>query len=329
MAAAAARQGGDAIPGGVGGGTPQAAPPPCTRHRAQRRINLRTSRPILQPLSVVADRQITMSLNSNFRQLANPTHAIFKAGRGAHGARAKPSVRAPVNAPPWTWVGATAAHEAMLVVGAEYREQAASLMMLIVVSPGVWRDWTACVRRFTTAREAEAAIGIFRFHHDKAYEAGGTHMATPAGQHIRNAYRVLLRRVSKPERLEPLVLPPPPPMRKLAEVLAEAAQPHRIRPIKQDGRIVEGLQKWDWSGFTGRAVVCYERAADRLRNEFPGYFGKPPAWLVESLVARELLPTAMGSPGDHYVWVTKRDDGSMAFEFMPVGEGRDVNGRRA
>ena len=96
--------------------------------------------------------------------------------------------------------------------------------------------------------------------------------------------------------------------------LAEKPETERLRDIRKSKRIVTGLRGWplDWLKTTG--VVCYERAAGRVRTERDG---APDAAFLKGVVKTTELPTAVAEDSDHYVVV---GPGGRWLRFMSVGE---------
>ena len=94
--------------------------------------------------------------------------------------------------------------------------------------------------------------------------------------------------------------------------LAEKPETERLRDIRKSKRIVTGLRGWplDWLKTTG--VVCYERAAGRVRTERDG---APDAAFLKGVVKTTELPTAVAEDSDHYVVV---GPGGRWLRFMSV-----------
>ena len=87
--------------------------------------------------------------------------------------------------------------------------------------------------------------------------------------------------------------------------LAKDASAERLRDISKNRRILQGLQEWPLGWLQGPGVVCYERAAGRLRQERGGV---PDEAFVRGLVKTTELPTALASPSDHYVVVAPGEE---------------------
>ena len=78
--------------------------------------------------------------------------------------------------------------------------------------------------------------------------------------------------------------------------LAEKPETERLRDIRKSKRIVAGLRGWplEWLKTTG--VVCYERAAGRVKSERNG---APDAAFLQGVVKTTELPTAVAEDSDH------------------------------
>ena len=105
------------------------------------------------------------------------------------------------------------------------------------------------------------------------------------------------------------------------------APPPEARQVPPGGRVMTALAKWDWSQFEGVAFLVFERAEARLRTEYPRLEGRPGPELVERLVHREELPTALASNADHYIVLRASEDGGMpSVEFMSVDDAATSGG---
>ena len=96
--------------------------------------------------------------------------------------------------------------------------------------------------------------------------------------------------------------------------LAEKPETERLRDIRRSKRIVTGLQGWPLGWLKTTGVVCYERAAGRVRSERGG---APDAAFLQGVVKTTELPTAVAEDSDHYVVV---GPGGRWLRFMSVGE---------
>jgi hypothetical protein len=240
-------------------------------------------------------------LNSAFRALSNPTHASFMGGYGAR-AHARKDGHAGTYLPRWTSCAAKSAEDAIEMVGIKYSLQGASAMMLIVVAPEAWKEYMEALLLTSHKAARELAASQMGHFHRVALELGGTHMGTAAGRKMRLLYDGLRRHTKGTSTMQPLVLPPP--IRSATVPALMEAAGHRgkgSRPLEPGGRVEAGLPKWDWSLFTGIAYVCYERSHGRRVSDSPGELFAPRPAIVERLILRECLPTAIVSAGDHYV----------------------------
>ena len=240
-------------------------------------------------------------LCSAFKRLSNPTHSAFL---GGYGARADRRIGGHLSTyvPRWTSCAAAAAQDAIAMVGLKYNLQGASAMMLIVMAPEAWKEYLNALLLTGVKASRELAASQMKHFHGEALRLGGTHMATAAGRRIRVLYAGIKRHTQGRTTMEPLVLPPPTRSVTLSDVMGAAGHPGQgLRPLEPGGRVEAGLAKWDWSHFEGTAYVCYERAHSRLVTDFPETFFKPGPDVVERLISRVWLPTALESAGDHYV----------------------------
>ena len=115
-----------------------------------------------------------------------------------------------------------------------------------------------------------------------------------------------------------------------AEALGIGTTPNPQRPErrpKATGRIMRALAKWDWSRFEGIAFLVFERAESRLRHEFGHTHGSPSPDIVERLLHREDLPTALQNPSDHYLVIREVPDAAMPdVAFMAVDDAATAGG---
>ena len=257
-------------------------------------------------------------INSAFRLLANPTHASFMGGYGAR-AHARKDGHPSAYLPRWTTCAAKAAEDAIELVGIKYNLKGASSMMLIVVAPTVWKEYMEALLLTSHKAARELAASQMGHFHRIILELGGIHNGTPAGIRIRVLYDGLKRHTKGMVDVLPLVLPPPVRSVTLPALMKAAGhRGHGLRPLEPRGRVEKGLEKWDWSRFKGTAYVCYERAYGRLVSDFPAELFKPGPDIVDRLISRDCLPTAVESAGDHYVVISKVGDGPVSFAWMPV-----------
>ena len=73
------------------------------------------------------------------------------------------------------------------------------------------------------------------------------------------------------------------------------------RPMAKCKRMLAGIAKWDLRWMRAPHVVCYERAAGRIRKERPGCRGRPDERFTRGLLQASVLHTAVASGGDHRV----------------------------
>ena len=84
----------------------------------------------------------------------------------------------------------------------------------------------------------------------------------------------------------------------IADILSSHPEKDRLKDIRKSQRIMAGVTKWPLGWLRGPGVVCYERAAGRIKNE---RHGRPDAEFMKGVVKQEALPTAVASASDHYV----------------------------
>ena len=82
--------------------------------------------------------------------------------------------------------------------------------------------------------------------------------------------------------------------------LAKEPAQERLRDIHRGKRILAGLRRWPTGWLKRAAVVCFERAAGRVKQERGG---KPNAAFMKGVLKRAELPTAVAQAADHYVVV--------------------------
>ena len=82
--------------------------------------------------------------------------------------------------------------------------------------------------------------------------------------------------------------------------LAGRPEEERMRNMAAGGRISEGVSQWPLEWLTEPGVICYERAAGRIRDERGGV---PDADFMRGVIKMKELPTAVASPSGHYVLV--------------------------
>ena len=87
----------------------------------------------------------------------------------------------------------------------------------------------------------------------------------------------------------------------------------RTRDMTRNKRIMAGISKWPLGWLERPGVVCYERAAGRVRGERNG---RPDAAFMRGVVKTVELPTAVENPADHYVLV----EGTGQARFLTVEE---------
>ena len=96
--------------------------------------------------------------------------------------------------------------------------------------------------------------------------------------------------------------------------LSEKPETERLRDVRKSKRIVAGLRGWPLGWLKTTGVVCYERAAGRVKSERDG---APDAAFLQGVVKTTELPTAVAEDSDHYVVV---GPGGRWLRFMSVGE---------
>ena len=95
--------------------------------------------------------------------------------------------------------------------------------------------------------------------------------------------------------------------------LSAHPEKERLRPISRCKRIVDGISRWPLSWLAGQGVVCYERAAARIRDERSG---EPDGPFMRGVVSQVSLKTALACASDHYIVVS----GVAPPRFMTVEE---------
>jgi len=88
--------------------------------------------------------------------------------------------------------------------------------------------------------------------------------------------------------------------------IATRPSTEHVRPLKDDGRIIKGVAGWRLQGNDKGTVICYERATGRLNDEGRANGGRPTRRDVQRLLHRDIWPTAVANPGDHYLIVMAR-----------------------
>ena len=83
--------------------------------------------------------------------------------------------------------------------------------------------------------------------------------------------------------------------------LSARPEKERLRDISQCHRILAGIQGWPLGWLRQRGVICYERAAGRIRQERGGF---PDAAFMRGIVKTTEIATAVGNSSDHYVVLT-------------------------
>jgi hypothetical protein len=113
--------------------------------------------------------------------------------------------------------------------------------------------------------------------------------------------------------------------------LDRAAPANLRRPPPAGGRLLEGLAKWGLQRLgplPRHAVVCFERAEGRVRkwraDAGEAEDAPPPLSLLRALVFLDELPTAVGSPGDHY-WLVAEERWMSVTETMRLFGLRDTD----
>ena len=239
-------------------------------------------------------------------------YAARKAARGSGKVRASE----------WGWVPAAAAHAALgvLLAGQPGVPQCDMIMRVLTVPSDASAMMKALVAA-GSARIAARAKVVLDYHSARARAAGlkaGTAKARPMALAV-------LRRIFDESRgvrsVGVLNVPfEPQGPSTYHDWLAKDVATETVRDIKENARILDGLSTWELEAEDRPAVVVYERAARRIRDERPQCRGWVPGSFVRGLLHRKGLPTAVASSGDHYVLVEWDAAGRAHFRFLSVEE---------
>ena len=172
--------------------------------------------------------------------------------------------------------------------------------------------YTQTVGALGMRRDGKVAANVLAFHARKA-RASKNGKVQHAAMHT--CMKQLRKRVAAGEIAKPISV-------KAAEHggptnfaawLSPAPAKERLRPIAKCKRIKGGISKWDLHWMEGPQVVCYERAAGRIKAERPRCRGRP---FTRRLLRSTELQTAVASAGDHRVLLAP----GKAPRFLSVGE---------
>ena len=232
----------------------------------------------------------------------------------------------------WTAAAASAAAKALVVVLSQREDlqHGVKLFYHVLTDAAIKQIWESAVADDATAASAQLARSIFEHWREQCRGSTGQWLRLCRVQKkLKAAFDQLQSRARTHGVMGGFFVAHtddgvPVPATALG-ITAVAADTER-RPC-EGGRIMRGLALWDWSAFDGVAFVNFERAAGRLRSEYPEVEGAPSPDLVERLVCRDHLRTALASPGDHYLVLRARPEGGMPdVVFMAVGDSATAGG---
>ena len=159
----------------------------------------------------------------------------------------------------------------------------------------IMQDKTLTAARLSPA-DRDLARRILAFYSGRLQSEEGRHQAIVKAflkpLRERRAYR------GKPRQL--VVAPATTGPRTFHVWLADDPSAERQRDISKSPRILSGLRGWPLQWMTTAGVVCYERAAGRLRQERGGRLEEA---FVRGLVRTKELATATANSSDHYVLI--------------------------
>ena len=165
-----------------------------------------------------------------------------------------------------------------------------------------------------TDADRDLAMEVLSHHMHLVQEEVADNNMEDAKKRSRACLKPMRDRKATRGEVKGLELPPAPQGRTtLRSWISKKPHKERLRDISKSQRIVQGIGRWPLGWLRKPGVVCYERAAGRIRSERGG---KPDAEFVKGLVHTEKLPTAVAKSGDHYVLVTPGKD----LRFLTVEE---------
>ena len=210
----------------------------------------------------------------------------------------------------WTAEAAILASEAMAEVDCNTglkSAQGPQGFYNILSRPTAWQQWQDAVFLHRNRPPATLAIAIFRDWYEKLLQMQAAQGAVPwprectdshpAYEKMRAASASLARRarVSAPRR--PMRIPPiQPPEPVHPEQWLEPGA--KRRQLKKGGRVEKLVESWGLEEHQG-ATITFERAIKACQAK-TGSRVDPPPDLVERLVQKDELNTALRSAGDHY-----------------------------
>lgn len=210
-------------------------------------------------------------------------------------------------APSWSAEAADAFLVTLNVCHKDDGSKSIGVQLLMVLQDGDASDRLMAALPSGTSASARRLIAQIVFHHSNVAAQQGLGYGV-----YDSAAKTITHRCLKPLRdkarartkAAPLVLAEEPYTNTFHEYLTGEVQHERLRSIEGNNRIRDGVAAWDLSWLEAEGVVCYERAAGRVRDERPGSHGSPAASFLRGVVSTDVLPTAVANGADHYVVVS-------------------------
>ena len=144
--------------------------------------------------------------------------------------------------------------------------------------------------------DREKASEILEWHGAKVRAAADS---AHARRHVKGFLKPLRERRSDRAEVKDLIVEATdcgPPT--FAGWLSADPSKDRLRDIRKSRRILHGLKSWPLAWLHLPGVVCYERAAGRIRQERGG---RADGAFLRGVIRTDVLPTATANASDHYV----------------------------
>ena len=234
-------------------------------------------------------------------------------------------------APRWTAFAASAAARACIVVLSTRADlvHGPGLFYHILTDKTIGATWLKALHDCAPPETAKVAVDVFTYWRKKCCSQTGPWLRLRKARPIlKPAFNNMLDRAAREGSMGQFIVSASdgPALGPVGALRLPSAADAERRPLA-DGRIMRALRLWDWSQFEGVGFLVFERALGRLQNEFPHVQGRPGPDLVERLVYRDVLPTALAQGSDHYLVVRERCDGDMPdVSFMSVGDTATAGG---
>lgn len=227
-------------------------------------------------------------------KLSRPAARMFIGGRATDGAGGEePAAR---SAPRWTAAAARVACHAMMQVLSDRDDLRAGpgLLYHILTDAGLWQEWLAALGKQAQQRTGLLARRIFEYWQRAIVGSTGVYLRLNRARHqMKVAYDTVCGRGFTQRTMGTMFLPRVEQPDGFVAALGIDANPDSSERLPcPQGRIMQALGSWDWSGFRGTAVMVFERAAARLRDEFGS---DPSPAVVERLVHRTHLPSSQST----------------------------------